>query len=296
MRLDHVLIGVDDLDSATKTYEGLLGLPAAVRSDHPTYGTRNALFIFERGPYLELLGLQPNAAQAGFSTALIGFLKERGPGLYGVALAPDDLDAAVQRVRADGIEVADPARGTGVSADGRVREWRNTRLPAAALHNSFSLMIEHMGWDWRTDLKKPPLPGREASAVRRIDHVVFAVTDGDAASAMWERRFGVPRAETIPMPAGGAVIGVHPLGDTNLEVIGPTDPNGRIGRMVAEGGDRFIGLSVEVPDLDAAVAAIRALAAEVTDPETGILPRTRIARVSPASAYGVPLQLLQRLG
>lgn len=292
MRLDHVLIGVDDLDGATKTYEGLLGLPAAVRSEHPTYGTRNALFIFESGGYLELLGLQPNAAEAGFSTALTGFLKEHGPGLYGIALAPDALDAAVERVRADGVEIAAAARGTGVGPDGRVREWRNTRLPASALHNSFSLMIEHSGWDWRSELRKPPLPGREQSAVRRIDHVVFTVADADAASAMWERRFGVPRAETIPLPGGNRVIGVHPLGGANLEVIGPVGSEAPAGAATDE---RFVGLSVEVPDLDATVAAIRALGAQVTDPAAGILPRTRIARVDPASASGVPLQLLERL-
>ena len=294
MRLDHVLIAVEDLDAATRTYEDLLGLPAAVRSEHPTYGTRNALFIFERGPYLELLGRQPDGAQTERVAELTRFLREHGAGLYGLALAPEDIDGAVERIRADGFDIADAARGTGVSPDGRVREWRNTRLPAAAMHSSFGLLIEHLGWDWRSDLRKPPLPGREGSAVRRIDHVVFAVPDVDAASAVWERRFGVPREELIPMPSAGALIAVHRLDGPTVELVAPTDPQGRIGRMLAERGERLIGLSVEVPDLDAAVAAVRAGGADVTDPETGILPRTRIARISPASAVRVPLQFLER--
>lgn len=294
MQLDHVLIGVDDLDAAAATYEGLLGLPAAVRSEHPTYGTRNALFIFERGPYLELLALQPNASDAAFSAALAGFLKERGPGLYGVALAPDDIEAAVARLRVEGFDVAAPARGSGVSPDGRVREWRTTRLPAEALHNSFSLLIEHGGRDWRKELRKPPLPERQDSAPRRIDHVVFLVRDVVAASAMWERRYGVPREGTVPRPPQEVVYAQHSLDGVSVILLAPTDPRSPLARMLAEGGERFVGLSLEVPDLGAAVAAVRRQGGEITDPETGLLPRTRVARVSPASAFGVPLELMER--
>lgn len=295
MRLDHVLIGVNDLDAAVSVYEGLLGLPAAVRSDHPTYGTRNALFIPERGPYIELLSLRAEASEQGSASALRGFLERNGgPGLYGIALAPDDINQTVREMRTAGVAITDAAPGTGVDAEGRVREWRNTRIPPEALHGSHSLLIEHSGWDWRNDLRRPPLPGRERSAVRRVDHAVFFVQDADAGSAMWERRFGLPRLEAIPMPEAGGVIAVHRAGDTNIELIAPTNSEGRIAQALATTGERFSSLSVEVPDVEAAVRDVRACGAEVSDARTGILPGTRIATVAPAYALGVPLQLLQR--
>ena len=282
MDLDHVLIAVTDLDAAAQAYELLLGLPVAVRSDHPTYGTKNALFIPERGAYLELLAVRDGAVPALSLERLSAQLAERGPGLFGVALAPDDIDAAVARVRADGFEMADTLRGTGVSADGREREWRNTRLPLAALHGSSSLLIEHAGWDWRSDLRQPPLSGREQTAARRIDHVSFAVPDLDAASAAWERRLGIPRAAVEQLPDGGR-LAAHPVGDATITLV--TGP--------APTEERISGLAVEVDDVAATVAVLRGAGIAVSDPHLGRQADTLVASVSPAAAHGVPLRLVQ---
>ena len=293
MQLDHVIIGVADLDAATATYETILGLPVAVRSDHPTYGTRNALFLFERGPYLELLGLQSPERAGTFTTPLRDFLRERGEGLYGLALAPDDIDSAVANLRGLGFDVADAARGTGVSADGRVREWRNTRLPPTAWHNSFSLLIEHQGWDWRTDLRPSPLPGRADSAVVGIHHVVFDVADADAASAQWQERFGLRRGGTITAEAIGARVNIHPAGEATIEALSATRPDGAVAQRIARRGEGLSGLAFQVRDVDAAARAVRAAGLTITDPAPGVLPNSRVARIDPASAHGVTAQLIQ---
>jgi catechol 2,3-dioxygenase-like lactoylglutathione lyase family enzyme len=94
MQLDHVIIAVSDLDQAAARYEAILGRPPALRGEHPAYGTANVLFIFEQGPYLELLAAQPDA-DGVYATLLRRFLDQHGEGLYGVALAPDDLDQSV---------------------------------------------------------------------------------------------------------------------------------------------------------------------------------------------------------
>jgi catechol 2,3-dioxygenase-like lactoylglutathione lyase family enzyme len=292
MELDHVIIGVADLDAATRTYEIILGLPASVRSDHPTYGTRNALFLFERGPYLELLSPRPDT-QGSFSTPLRGFLAERGEGLYGLALAPDDIDAAVARLRTLGIAVADAARGTGVSADGRVREWRNTRLPAAAWHNSFSLLIEHSGWDWRQELRVPPVPERAASAVTGIHHAVFSVADADDASADWTERFGLHIGDRIESEQLGARVLIHPAGAATIEAVSAARPDSPLAERIARQGEGLSGLAFQVSGLDAAVEALRAAGLTLTDAAPGVLPNSRVARIDPASAHGVAAQLIE---
>jgi hypothetical protein len=54
-------------------------------------------------------------------------------------------------------------------------------------------------------------------------------------------------------------------------------------------------ISVEVDNLDAAVADLRAKGVTVSDPEPGIWLGTRVARVNKAAANGVSVQLIQRV-
>lgn len=291
MKLDHVIIGVADLDAATARYETILGLPAAVRSDHPSYGTRNALFLFERGPYLELLGLRPDAS-GGFVTPLREFLSRRGDGPYGIALAPEDIDATVARLRSLGYEVADAQRGTGVDASGRQRAWRNTRLPAEALNNSFSLLIEHEGWDWRTDLRRDPALARAGSAVTAIHHVVFDTADARQTSQQWQERFGLAAGETIETEQLGATVIVHTAGEATIEAVSASRADGPVAERIARNGEGISSIAFTVTDLPGAVASLRAAGLSLSDPAPGVLPGSQVARIDPASACGVAAQLI----
>lgn len=292
MNLDHVIVGVADLDAATARFETILGLPAAVRSDHPTYGTRNALFLFKHGPYLELLGLRPDAA-GGFVTPLRDFLARRGDGLYGIALAPADIDAAVARLRNRGYDVAEARRGTGVDAGGRERAWRNTRLPAEALNNSFSLLIEHEGWDWRTDLRREVSPARAGSAATGIHHVVFDTPDARQNSLEWQRRFGLEPSETIESERMGATVIVHRAGEASIEAASTSRPDGPVAERFARNGEGLSSIAFTVADLPGAVASLRAAGLTVSDPAPGVLPESQVTRIDPASAHGVAAQLIQ---
>src|SRR5581483_7518634 len=149
MKLDHVIIAVRDLEAAASRFEAILGLPPAVWSRHPR-GTRNALFVFEQAPYLELLSTWAAPETGSSARAAREFLEAR-EGLFGLALAPDDITHAVGRLRACGYEVTDPAPNSGVNADGRVREWRGAFAPSTAGDHTF--LVEHLGWDWRTELR-----------------------------------------------------------------------------------------------------------------------------------------------
>jgi catechol 2,3-dioxygenase-like lactoylglutathione lyase family enzyme len=292
MQLDHVLIAVRDLDAATATYESILGAPAAVRSEHPTYGTRNALFVFERGPYLELIATRDDGATGSFRGSLASFLDTRGEGLYGLALSPEDMAAAIERLRALGLRVPDAAHGTGVSADGRVREWVNTTLPRDAW-GAFALLITHQGWNWRTDLRPPPLTGRESTHSRSIHHIVFDADDADALSREWQERFGLVCTETIDHTDFGARVLVHPAGEATVEAVSPTRADGAVAARIARNGPGLSQIAFAVSDLDGAVRAVRAAGVPIGDPAAGVLPGSRVARVDPAAAHGAAVQLLQ---
>ncbi|MZR32469.1 VOC family protein [Sneathiella litorea] len=97
--IDHVLIGVENLENARSIYESL-GFTATPRGSHIGWGTANYCVMFEED-YIELLGIvDPSLETNGLDRAL----GERGEGLLGVALASDDPDVTYQSLSEDGLE------------------------------------------------------------------------------------------------------------------------------------------------------------------------------------------------
>jgi catechol 2,3-dioxygenase-like lactoylglutathione lyase family enzyme len=281
---------VRDLDAAAERFAALLGRPAALRSRHPR-GTANALFLFPGGPYLELLAAWDAPERGASAAALERRLAGRGEGLHGLALGGDDLDADVAALRGRGVELADPVENHGTSADGTVRRWRATRLPSMLDEDAF--VIQHLDAAWRTERCLPPLPGRERTAARSIHHVAFDLPDAEAASRTWEERYALPRVDGIQAERMGAVVLIHRAGDATVEFVGATRADGPVSRRMAARGHGLSSLAFEVDDLDGAVAAARAAGVAIGDPEPGVLPGSRVARIAPEEACGVSAQLLR---
>ena len=130
---------------------------------------------------------------------------------------------------------------------------------------------------------------------KRIDHAVIATEDLADAAAKWERNLGLRVEGGISRPPGsGFEVARLPVGDAFLELVQPVEDKGRFAEQFRERGEGFFSISIEVDDLDGAVAHLRGKGARVTDPEAGIWPDSRVARVSQSSAHGVSLQLIER--
>ena len=100
--IDHVLVGVRDLEAARQTY-GHLGFTLSPRGRHVGWGTANYCAMLRSG-YIELLGI---VDPAQFTNNLDTFL-EGGEGLLGLALASGDIEAAARDLSARGIGTDGP--------------------------------------------------------------------------------------------------------------------------------------------------------------------------------------------
>ena len=130
---------------------------------------------------------------------------------------------------------------------------------------------------------------------KRIDHVVIATEDLADAAAKWERNLGLRVQERVSRPLGsGFDVARLPVGDAFIELVQPVAEKGRFAEQFKERGEGLFSISIEVDDLDGAVDYLRGKGARVSDPEPGIWPSSRVARVSQASTYGVSLQLIER--
>jgi len=63
-QIDHVILGVDDLDRGVKAFEAATGVKPVYGGKHPG-GTHNALVSLGEGMYLEILAVQPGVTVEG---------------------------------------------------------------------------------------------------------------------------------------------------------------------------------------------------------------------------------------
>ncbi|MFC4336070.1 methylmalonyl-CoA epimerase [Salininema proteolyticum] len=113
-RIDHVGVAVTDLDAALEDYRERFGGRCVHREVNEEQGVEEAMVAWPEGStQLQLLApLRPDSP--------IGrFLDKRGPGLQQMAMTVDDVDAACESLRAQGLELLfpEPKRGT---ADSRI--------------------------------------------------------------------------------------------------------------------------------------------------------------------------------
>jgi methylmalonyl-CoA/ethylmalonyl-CoA epimerase len=105
-RIEHVAIAVDDLETAVSVFASILGTPDSGRETVESEQVKIAFFDLA-GARIELL--EPTASDSPVGR----FLESRGTGLHHIALEVPDIDAALDRCRAAGLETVGEAPRTG---------------------------------------------------------------------------------------------------------------------------------------------------------------------------------------
>lgn len=125
--LDHILLGVSDLDHGISWLEERSGVRAVVGGVHPGRGTRNALMSLGPHRYLEIIA--PDPQQLGVSNEMVDRLRTiQEPRLIGWAAHTNDLAAIVQKAAAEGIAIENPRDGSRARPDGKMLRWKSFSL------------------------------------------------------------------------------------------------------------------------------------------------------------------------
>jgi methylmalonyl-CoA/ethylmalonyl-CoA epimerase len=106
-QIDHIGVAVEDLDEAIALYGGRLGMTVQFRET-----------VEEQGVEAVLLGIGDSHVELlrplGPDTAVGKFLARSGPGLHHVAYSTDDIDSALEAMRAAGLALIDEQPRTGM--------------------------------------------------------------------------------------------------------------------------------------------------------------------------------------
>lgn len=119
--VDHVIVGVSDLELGMATLERLTGVRPIVGGAHPGQGTRNALLSLGDGTYLELFA--PNPAEPVGSPKVRELRNLTGLKPLGWAIAPGDAEAVRSALGAQGFTLSAPEAGSRARPDGSVLKW-----------------------------------------------------------------------------------------------------------------------------------------------------------------------------
>ncbi len=104
--IHHIAIVVRDLDTALAFYRDGLGLTVSARREVPEEGVEVA-FLPTGESEIELI--RPLTSEGGVAA----FLEKRGEGLHHVCLAVDDIEAAMEQLRASGAQLLGEQPKTG---------------------------------------------------------------------------------------------------------------------------------------------------------------------------------------
>jgi len=106
-RIDHIGVAVEDIDAAISLYEGSFEMRLAHRETVESQGVEAVLLDVGDG-HVELL------RPLGPDTPVGKFMAKNGPGLHHVAYAVDDIDAALEKLAAAGLQLIDREPRVGI--------------------------------------------------------------------------------------------------------------------------------------------------------------------------------------
>lgn len=128
-----------------------------------------------------------------------------------------------------------------------------------------------------------------------IQHLGVAVASIDDALAFWRDGLGLELKEIEVVEDQGVRVAMLPIGESRIELLEATGAETPVGKFIAKRGAGIHHLCVEVDDISAKLADLKARGVRLIDeqPRTGA-GGALVAFVHPSSTGGVLIELTQR--
>ena len=130
----------------------------------------------------------------------------------------------------------------------------------------------------------------------RIHHVAVVVRDLDVALGFYRDTLRVELDVVMPMESDGVKIGFLPVGESSIELVQPTRDDTGVARFLANKGEGFHHVCLEVDDLAAELRRLAGQGIELIDnaPRRGA--EGPVAFIHPRSCNGVLVELIEAPG
>lgn len=194
--IDHLVIAVTDPDAAADVLGADLGLSWTGGGRHEAMGTFNRL-AFLGSTYLELIGVFDPSLVLGNASFAVGaaaltVLEAGRESLATYALATDDIDGEVVRLRAAGSSIGLPLAGSRLRPDGELVRWLAAFPALGPDRPPFMIQHDHRDAEWNDSARaeragfRHPVGGRV-----RLAGLCLPVADPAAVAARYRETVGV---------------------------------------------------------------------------------------------------------
>ena len=131
--------------------------------------------------------------------------------------------------------------------------------------------------------------------VRKVDHIGVAVSNLEEALKIYTDVLGLKLHGTEVVEEQKVRVAFMPVGDTEIELLESTDPEGPIAKFIEKRGEGIQHIAFKVDDIEEALEQMRQKGVHLIDEK----PRygaggARIAFLHPKSTGGVLVELCQR--
>ncbi len=127
-----------------------------------------------------------------------------------------------------------------------------------------------------------------------LDHVAILVSDLDGAIALFRDVYGLALSEVEEVPTEKVKVAIFGHGAGRIELVSPLGPDSPMAKAIERRGEGLHHVCLEVPDLAAAMSALKARGAPLLDekPRPGA-GGAQVAFVHPKGSRGVLVELRQ---
>jgi len=131
--------------------------------------------------------------------------------------------------------------------------------------------------------------------IKRVDHISIAVKNLDEALGVLNKTFGFKAAHTETIKDQGVKAALIKIGDGEIELIEPIDPEGGVAKFIERRGEGVHHICLEVDNIEEELKSLAAKGVELIDkkPRKGLA--GMIGFVHPRATKGVLIELAQKV-
>ncbi len=129
--------------------------------------------------------------------------------------------------------------------------------------------------------------------IKKVNHVAIAVSDIEGALRFWRDGLGLKVDHVEDVPSQKATVAFIPVGESEVELVRPTAEDTGVAKFLAERGGGMHHLCLEVDDIAATLADLKAKGVRLINETPLELPGRKMAFVHPKSTGGVLLELYE---
>ena len=129
--------------------------------------------------------------------------------------------------------------------------------------------------------------------IKKINHVAVAVEDIETAMRFWQDALGIQPDHIEEVPSQKAKVAFLPIGESEVELVQPTDEETGMAKFLKERGGGVHHLCLEVDDIQEMMNHLKGIGIRLINAEPLELKGRKLAFIHPKSTGGVLIELYE---